>query len=90
MHLAASYLGQGDHARAREHVHSVAGRAAPRTDARAAFRHLLHAISFVPQLETVIGDDFDLLASMFEQLGEEDRAQALLEELELIRRTDRR
>ncbi len=35
-------------------------------------------------------DDFDLLASMFEQVGEEERAQALREELERIRWTDRR
>ncbi len=55
-----------------------------------AFRHLQHAISFVPWRETVMEDDFDLLASMFEQVGEEERAQALREELERIRWTDRR
>lgn len=103
LQLALEYLKQRDSPSALEHAqraledphltsrqlaHYVVGRALLTTDPGAAARALQMSISFQPWNERILGEDYELLAFMFEKIGDSDRAAGLRAELAKMRAED--
>ncbi len=105
LRLAQTHLARGEnepairHARAAledqrliypQYAHSVIARAILRSDPREAARHLSQAISHQPWSEHILEGELDLLARMFEHVGDDARAKAVRDELARLRRLDGR
>ena len=102
--LATEYLRRGDRERALEHdraalqdprcilpqvADSVIARAVIGTNALEAARALSDALSYQPWNEQVMDGDFELLASMFERVGDQRRSTELRTELDRLTNLDR-
>jgi hypothetical protein len=74
----------------RQHAHYVVARASISTDPNAAARALQTSIEFQPWNEQIFGDDYELMAFMYDKIDQSSRAMHLRSELETMRRLDRR
>jgi tetratricopeptide (TPR) repeat protein len=74
----------------RQHAHYVVARASISTDPNAAARALQESIAFQPWNEQIFGDDYELMAFMYDKIDQSSLAIPLRSELETMRRLDRR